>query len=115
MIDVHPDSGIAVLRLDHGWVNAMDAELYQAVTRQCEAVAEGPARALVLTGAGSAFSAGSDLRLLLGGGPAYVEEFFPALAGMLGTFFPVPKPVVVAVNGTPSPAVVCSPRPRMSR
>ncbi|NKQ56949.1 enoyl-CoA hydratase/isomerase family protein [Amycolatopsis sp. K13G38] len=99
MTELTIDTGIAVLRLDHGPVNAMGTELCRTVTALCAEAAEGPARALVITGAGPAFSAGSDLRELLRGGASYVDDFFPALAGMFGAVFSVPKPVVAAVNG----------------
>ena len=38
------------------------------------------APAVVLTGAGTVFSAGVDLRRIVEGGPAYVREFLPALS-----------------------------------
>jgi len=62
-------SPVAVLRIDHGKVNALDADLATALTQEV-AVAEEDAscKALVLTGVGPAFSAGVDLFKMLDGG-----------------------------------------------
>jgi enoyl-CoA hydratase len=90
---------IAVLRLAHGPVNAMDLELCQAIAGAFRALAADPARAVVITGGGRTFSAGVDLRRLLDGGPDYVEKFLPALNDALRAAFELAKPVVAAVNG----------------
>ncbi|SHL18150.1 enoyl-CoA hydratase [Pseudonocardia thermophila] len=91
--------GIAVVRLAHGPVSAMDLELCTAITETFRALADDDAQAVVLTGTGSAFSAGVDLRRILDGGVAYVDEFMPALSEVLRTAFTFGKPVVAAVNG----------------
>lgn len=88
---------VALLRLAHGPVNALDIELCRELTEQLSAADE--VGAVVLTGTGGAFSAGVDLRRLLDGGPAHVREFVPALVTLLRVAFTVPKPVVAAVNG----------------
>jgi enoyl-CoA hydratase len=89
--------GIAALRLEHGPVNALDLELLTAIPEAVAQVAD--ARAIVLTGSGSAFSAGVDLKRIVEGGPDYVERFLPALSRALLAVFSHPKPVVAAVNG----------------
>jgi enoyl-CoA hydratase len=91
--------GIAVLRLAHGPVNAMDLELCQAIAGAFRALVADPARAVVITGGGRAFSAGVDLRRLLDGGPEYVDRFLPALNDGFRAVFELAKPVVAAVNG----------------
>jgi enoyl-CoA hydratase len=91
--------GVAVLRLAHGPVNAMDLELCAAIADAFRGLVADPARAVVLTGAGRAFSAGVDLRRLLDGGEEYVRRFLPALDAALRTPFELGKPVVAAVNG----------------
>lgn len=92
-----PDGGVAVLRLAHGPVNAMDLELCEALAARCREAAS--ARAVVLTGAGRAFSAGVDLHRVLDGGTSYVERFLPALAEAFRALFSLEVPVVAAVNG----------------
>jgi enoyl-CoA hydratase len=86
---------VVVLRIEHGRVGALDVELLDALT---EAVA-GTDRAVVLTGTGSAFSAGVDLRRILDGGPAYTEQLLTALSRTFRTVFDHPRPTVAAVNG----------------
>ena len=97
MLDIEDSSGVAVLRMRHGKVNALDLELVRAIT---EAVrAQDASRALVLTGTGSAFSAGVDLRRLVADGAPYAREFLPALSEAFLAVFDHPGPVVAAVNG----------------
>jgi enoyl-CoA hydratase len=93
-VDDHGD-GVTVLRIEHGRVNALDLELLDALT----AAVTASDTALVLTGSGSAFSAGVDLRRILDGGHAYTEEFLTALSRMFRAVFDHPRPTVAAVNG----------------
>ena len=57
------------------------------------------ARAVVITGSGSVFSAGVDLQRIVAGGPSYVGEFLPALSESFMAIVDHPGPVVAAVNG----------------
>lgn len=99
MIEREDDGDVAVLRLAHGAVSAMDLELCEAVGKELRALADAPARAVVVTGTGKAFSAGVDLRRIVDGGPEYVAAFLPALSEMFRAAFELAKPVVAAVNG----------------
>lgn len=99
MIQRSDDGEVAVVRLDHGPVSAMDVELCEAVAAQFRALVTDPARAVVLTGSGRAFSAGADLRRLVAEGEPYIRRFVPALDGMFRAVFELGKPVVAAVNG----------------
>ena len=99
MIELERDEEVLILRLAHGKVNALDLELLRALPDAlAQAMAE-EVRAVVLTGAGPAFSAGVDLPRLLEGGDEYVDEFMPALDRAFESLFFFPKPVVAAVNG----------------
>jgi len=95
MLTIEERDDVAVLRMEHGRVNAMDVELLDALTEAVTATD----RALLITGAGSAFSAGVDLRQILDGGPAYAAAFLPALTRMFRAVFDHPRPTVAAVNG----------------
>jgi enoyl-CoA hydratase len=97
VIETTDENGIAVLRLHHGPVNALDLELLAALPEALAAVAE--AAAVVLTGAGRCLSAGVDLKRIVAGGPGYVAEFLPALSTAVLALFDHPRPTVAAVNG----------------
>lgn len=99
MIERNDEDGITTLRLAHGKASAMDIELVEGLHRVIAEVSGSEARAIVLTGSGSIFSAGVDLFRLADGGRAYAERFVPALSRMLLDLFALPKPLVVAVNG----------------
>ena len=99
MIHLEQSASIAVLRLDHGKVSALDAELLAALDGALVAVEQSAARALVLTGTGGSFSAGVDLFRILDGGAEYVRRFLPLLDTAFRRLFLVPRPVVVALNG----------------
>ena len=97
MIGVGQHGAVTVVRLEHGKVNALDLEFLRAITETMREVAT--AGAVVLTGAGRAFSAGVDLRRIVDGGVAYAEEFLPALSDAFLAVFDCPRPVVAAING----------------
>jgi len=97
MIQVEEQDDVAVVRLEHGKVNALDVELLRAISKTMHDL--NTAGAVVITGAGSAFSAGVDLRRIVDGGVAYGEEFLPALSEAFLAVFDCPRPVVAAVNG----------------
>jgi enoyl-CoA hydratase/carnithine racemase len=95
MLSTEDRDGVAVLRIEHGRVGALDVELLDALA---EAVSASD-RALVITGSGSAFSAGVDLRRVLDGGRPYTEELLTALSRLFRVVFDHPRPTVAAVNG----------------
>jgi len=97
MLDLEERGDVAIMRLQHGKVNALDLELLLAITEAMRAADQ--ARAVVITGSGSVFSAGVDLQRIVAGGPSYVREFLPALSGSFMAIFDHPGPVVAAVNG----------------
>jgi enoyl-CoA hydratase len=97
MLDLEERGQVAILRIQHGKVNALDLELLLAITGAMRAIDQ--ARAVVITGSGSVFSAGVDLQRIVAGGPSYVEEFLPALSDSFMAIFDHPGPVVAAVNG----------------
>jgi enoyl-CoA hydratase len=88
-----------ILRLAHGRANAMDTELMRALRVALDQATRSDARAIVITGTGTIFSAGVDLFRVLEGGRAYLEEFLDQLSGAFRELFLIPKPVVAAVNG----------------
>jgi enoyl-CoA hydratase len=97
MLEVEQDSGVSVLRLRHGKVNALDLELLHAITEALAAADE--QTAVVITGTGTAFSAGVDLQRVVAGGAPYLAEFLPALTAAFLAIFDHPGPVLAAING----------------
>jgi enoyl-CoA hydratase len=96
------DDGVWVLTLnDPDRRNAMGSALVEQLLSAVESFSnEASARVLVLTGTGSAFCAGADLRSLASAGS--VEDSAAGLRDIYQGFLAVascPKPVIAAVNG----------------
>jgi methylglutaconyl-CoA hydratase len=88
--------GIATITLDsprnrNALSRRLVAELHAALTA---ALADDAVRVIVLTGAGTVFCAGLDLKEQSAGEPP------PDLPGLLGLVWDSPKPVVARLNGT---------------
>jgi enoyl-CoA hydratase len=99
VIDLDEIDGVAVVRLAHGKVNALDLELLERITATFTDLDAGPATAVVFTGTGRAFSAGVDLWRIVNDGADYVRAFLPALDAAFRAVFTAGKPVVAALNG----------------
>ena len=99
MIEREDRDGVRILRLAHGKANALDLELLRAISGEMAALGSDPVKAAVVTGTGSIFGAGVDLKRLVEGGAPYVREFLPALEAALAAAYAVPKPLVAAING----------------
>jgi len=87
------------MRLNAPPVNALDREVLLAITATLHEVEASDARAVVLTGTGTVFSAGADLFRVLNEGDDYLQTSLAALTEAFGTLFRFPRPVVAAVNG----------------
>ena len=99
MIDIKTIDGIAVLTLAHGKANALDIEFCEAIAARFMDLRQSEAKAVVLTGQGTIFSAGVDLVRLSEGGVDYIRKFLPVLHKLYDAVFFHPKPVVAAING----------------
>lgn len=99
MTAVERHGAVAVLRLDHGKVHALDDVLLGDLVACLDAIEESDDRAVVLTAVGRVFSAGVDLQKVLDGGAEYLETMMPALIAAFVRLFSFPLPVVAAVNG----------------
>jgi len=99
MIERAVVDSVAVVRMAHGKVNAFDVEFLDALRDTFLALDQEPYAGVVLTGTGSAFSAGVDLRRLVAEGADYVHRFLPLLDQAFEAVFDVRRPVVAAVNG----------------
>lgn len=74
--------------------NALDTETCVLVREAVEAAVEAGSRAIVITGAGTAFSAGADLS-----GGVYAKDFTTQVVMMLQAIESAPVPVIAAING----------------
>jgi enoyl-CoA hydratase len=99
MLTLTHSDHVTTVRLAHGKASALDLELVEAIAQAVAEITASDARAVILTGSGSIFSAGVDLFRLADGGRDYAEQFVPALSHMLLELFTLPKPVIVAANG----------------
>jgi enoyl-CoA hydratase len=91
---------VAVLTLDRPPMNALDIAFCEAITAAVEAtVADEAVRAVVLTGAGPAFSAGVDLQVVPDLDTPAQDALLDAINRMVLTLYGAPLPVVAAVNG----------------
>lgn len=99
MIDKSQEGDIAVLRMTHGKANTLDVEFCDALASAFGELRTSAARAVIVTGTGSIFSAGVDLLRISAGGEGYIRQFLPALHRMYDAAFNLPKPMIAAVNG----------------
>jgi enoyl-CoA hydratase len=105
------DDGVVVVTLNRPQaLNAANEELHGAVAQVWAELADRPGlRAVVLTGAGKAFSAGGDLPLLdrMVGDPDLRHRIMNEAATIVRSLVTFPHPVVAAVNG-PAVGLGCS-------
>jgi enoyl-CoA hydratase/carnithine racemase len=91
--------GLALVRLARPPVNALDLELVEAIAGAVTGAIRAGARAIVLTGTGSCFSAGVDTKVA----PNYDDDqrgaAIKAINAMVAMVCSAPLPVVAAING----------------
>jgi 3-hydroxyacyl-CoA dehydrogenase len=88
--------GVAVITMNNPPVNGLGYEVRQAVAQGLErAMADAAAQAVVITGAGRAFSGGADIKEF--GSPKALAE--PNLLSLILVVEQCTKPVVAAING----------------
>jgi enoyl-CoA hydratase len=93
------DGTVAVLRLSHGGLNLMDAELLEAIALEFQEFPGGDVRSVVITGHGCVFCAGLDLKRYMEGGADYARGLPVLLGQVFEAVFRCPLPVAAAVNG----------------
>lgn len=93
-------NGVLECRLMHPPVNAMQTEFCRELADHFENWEQDPqVTAVIVRGNERIFSAGVDLKRLVGEPPEYVDEFFPELTRLFRTAFLFPKPLVTAISG----------------
>ncbi len=94
---IEPHGSVALLRLESGKVNAIGPSFVEAMNGLLDQL--GDAGAAVITGRGSAFSAGLDLPGLIDLDRPAMYRFIEAFNAMMLRLFELPVPLVAAVNG----------------
>jgi enoyl-CoA hydratase/carnithine racemase len=80
--------------------NALSLELMQELIEALRAVSEDPAiRAVIIEGAGPAFSAGHDLSEMIGRDESFLDELFRTCTAMMEAIHALPQPVIAKVHG----------------
>jgi len=101
-LDRNAETGVATVTLDRPPRNAMDGQLANELAAALEETrADETVRAVVLTGAGKAFCAGGDLKVLADelADPEAARAFMRACHRCILGIAEMEKPVVAAVNG----------------
>jgi enoyl-CoA hydratase len=88
---------VALLHLESGKVNAIGPQFVEGLNGLLDQL--GDAKAAVITGRGSAFSAGLDLPTLVDLDRPTMNRFIEAFNAIMLRVFELPFPVVAAVNG----------------
>jgi len=98
-VAIERHDGITVVRMQRAPANAINLEFAQTIEAAYdEAIASDPA-ALVLTGTGTVFSAGLDLKAVPLYSPEQQRDLLRALNRMLAKLYACPIPVIGAING----------------
>src|SRR3954465_12601523 len=94
------EEGIAVVSLQRPPATAIDIPLLEQLARTLREIEQrADVAAVVLTGAGKAFSAGLDLKLVPTYDRARQDRLLPVLNEALHKLYSLPIPTVAAVNG----------------
>lgn len=93
------DDGVLVLTVDRPPANALDVSLLEALVEAVRTVAANPPSALVLAGRPGCFSAGADLKVVPGYGPAEQRRMVEGINAMALGVYSLACPVVGAITG----------------
>ncbi len=94
---IEREGPVALLRMENGKANAMSPTLLERLDGLLGQL--GDARAAVITGQGTAFSAGLDLPTLTDLDRAAMRGFIRRFEAVMMRLFELPIPVIAAVNG----------------
>src|SRR5918994_2173675 len=101
MLSVTDAGGVARVTLDRPEKrNALSLELMDELTGVLQRLGARPAaRAIVVEGAGVAFSAGHDLTEMVGRDLPFYQRLFDSCTELMETIHRVPQPVIAKVHG----------------
>ena len=100
MITVEEHTGVAVVRLAHPPVNALDLSMIEELESTFARLANAAPRiGVVLTGAGNTFSAGVDTKAFVSYSREERHRMVLAITRMTAALLALPCPLIAAVNG----------------
>ena len=100
MIERSDEGGIALIRMAYKPANLLTTEFSDALWEELTSARDDDTiRGVVLTGTGSAFSAGVELFRLVDGPAEYGAALLESVGVLFGGLRTFPKPVVAAING----------------
>jgi len=100
IVALRKDGSVATVTLQRSPANAISIELIERIGGVFESVADDPSiRAVILTGQGTSFCAGLDLKIVPFLGAAEQKRLLNALNRALYALYGCPLPVVGAING----------------
>ncbi len=99
-LDLRVEDGVAILTLDSPPANALSREMIEGLKDAAGEFEKDETRAIVITGAGRAFSVGTDLNEFSAvSGAEELEQFRRSGQEWLGRIEGLGKPIVAAING----------------
>ena len=98
-IQIEVNENIGILRVDRPPANAIDLDLAGELANLFPTIADRNLGALVVTGAGSCFSAGLDLKAVPGYDRDQQQAMVMQVNRLFGGLYGLPLPTIAAVNG----------------
>jgi enoyl-CoA hydratase/carnithine racemase len=98
-VEIEEDGGVTIVRLNRPPVNAIDPEFAADGLAVLEELRSGAGGAVVITGSGSAFCAGLDIKVAPTLDDEAQRSMRESINGLLGGWALFPRPLVTAVNG----------------
>ncbi|PKR77047.1 enoyl-CoA hydratase [Halalkalibacillus sediminis] len=98
---LNEENNIATITLNRpDQLNSMNLELLESLAERLKEVKESSSQVVVLTGAGKAFSAGGDVKMMLqSSDPKDFEKVMSLIKEVITTFYQLPKITISALNG----------------
>ena len=93
------EEGIALVRLARPPANAIEISLVEALDATLARLSEDLPTAVVLTGAGSVFCAGIDVKVVPGYGREEQRRLIVSINRLIERVYGFPRPTIAAVNG----------------
>jgi enoyl-CoA hydratase/carnithine racemase len=100
LVHLEVDDGVATIRLDRPPLNAINEELTRdLLTAAAEAARRDDVGAVVITGGGSVFAAGADVKMMIDMTPADVKPMIAGLQDAFSFVEEIPKVTIASING----------------